>query len=53
MEEIDEASFSCVGRVQGGFYADVESGCRRFHICGLGKKNRFDPYIIVQLVNRY
>ena len=40
-DEIDEASFSCVGRVQGGFYADVDSGCRRFHICGLGKKNRF------------
>lgn len=53
LEEIDEASFSCVGRVQGGFYADLTSGCRRFHICGLGKKNRFYPYIIMQFVNRY
>lgn len=36
----DDQSFNCAGRVQGGFYADVPSGCRKFHICGLGKKNR-------------
>lgn len=36
----DKGAFSCAGRVTGGFYADVSSGCRRFFICTLGKKNR-------------
>lgn len=32
--------FTCIGRINGGFYADVSSGCRRFYTCGVGKKNR-------------
>ena len=36
----DTGPFTCVGRIVGGFYADVSSGCRRFFICGVGKKNR-------------
>lgn len=35
-----KSNFSCAGRVIGGLYADVESGCRLFHICAQGKKNR-------------
>lgn len=36
----DGSHFDCTGRIMGGFYADVQNGCRQFHICGLGKKNR-------------
>jgi hypothetical protein len=32
--EVPETSFSCEGRVEGGFYADVQSQCQPFHICG-------------------
>jgi len=37
----DGSHFDCTGRIMGGFYADVQNGCRQFHICGLGKKNRY------------
>lgn len=36
----DNGPFTCVGRIIGGFYADISSGCRRFYTCSLGKKNR-------------
>ncbi|XP_046440723.1 mucin-5AC-like isoform X2 [Daphnia pulex] len=36
----DKGPFTCIGRINGGFYADVSSGCRRFYTCGVGKKNR-------------
>lgn len=36
----DKGPFTCTGRITGGFYADISSGCRRFYICGVGKKNR-------------
>ena len=41
---IPETSFSCEGRVDGGFYGDPEAGCKVFHRCfndgrfGLTKK---------------
>ncbi|XP_050030758.1 uncharacterized protein [Dermacentor andersoni] len=31
--ELPVTSFSCEGRTVGGYYADVETGCRMFHIC--------------------
>ena len=33
LAEVPETSFSCDGRVEGGYYADVESQCQPFHIC--------------------
>ena len=34
------AAFSCAGRVDGGYYADLAAGCQSFHICARAKKNR-------------
>jgi len=31
--EVPETSFSCEGRVEGGFFADTQSRCQPFHIC--------------------
>ena len=31
---IPDTSFTCAGRVMGGYYADVETQCQVFHICG-------------------
>lgn len=31
-------TFTCEGKVFGGYYADVESGCQMFHVCTLGQK---------------
>ncbi|XP_040581098.1 uncharacterized protein [Lepeophtheirus salmonis] len=31
--EVPETSFSCEGRVEGGYYADPEAECQAFHIC--------------------
>ncbi|CAN8005792.1 unnamed protein product [Ixodes pacificus] len=31
--ELPLTSFTCQGRTVGGYYADVETGCRMFHIC--------------------
>ena len=33
LSEVPDSSFSCEGRVEGGYYADVESQCQPFHIC--------------------
>ncbi|KAF0298719.1 hypothetical protein FJT64_003925 [Amphibalanus amphitrite] len=31
-DALPETSFSCEGRVVGGYYADVEAGCQMFHV---------------------
>lgn len=31
--ELPLTSFTCQGKTVGGYYADVETGCRMFHIC--------------------
>lgn len=31
--ELPATSFTCEGKTVGGYYADVETGCRMFHIC--------------------
>merc|ERR1719305_740536 len=40
---VPSTSFSCVGKAEGGYYADVETGCQVVHTCGGGSKvvNRF------------
>lgn len=30
---VQETSFSCEGRVFGGYYADVDMGCQAYHVC--------------------
>merc|ERR1712212_481881 len=40
---VPKTSFSCVGKAEGGYYADVETGCQVVHTCGGGSKvvNKF------------
>merc|ERR1712212_690567 len=40
---VPTTSFSCVGKAEGGYYADVETGCQVVHTCGGGSKvvNKF------------
>jgi hypothetical protein len=33
LSAIQETSFSCSGRVMGGYYADPEQGCQAYHVC--------------------
>ena len=40
LASIPDTSFSCANRVMGGYYADVETECQVFHICG-GSNNVF------------
>ena len=34
LSNIPDTSFSCLNRVNGGYYADVETDCQVFHVCG-------------------
>merc|ERR1711934_503043 len=40
---VPSTSFSCVGKAEGGYYADMETGCQVVHTCGGGSRgvNRF------------
>ena len=38
MEQIGASGFTCEGKVIGGYYADVDSGCQMFHVCTLGQE---------------
>merc|ERR1712226_1687277 len=31
--QVPDTSFSCDGRVEGGYYADTEGDCQPFHVC--------------------
>jgi len=31
---VPTTSFSCVGKAEGGYYADMETGCQVVHTCG-------------------
>ncbi|XP_037087050.1 uncharacterized protein LOC119107643 isoform X2 [Pollicipes pollicipes] len=35
---LPDTSFSCEGKVVGGYYADFETNCQMFHVCTLGQK---------------
>ncbi|XP_014258377.1 uncharacterized protein LOC106671916 isoform X2 [Cimex lectularius] len=37
-DNLPETNFSCEGKVIGGYYADVETGCQMFHVCTIGQK---------------
>merc|ERR1719206_1229819 len=35
--EVPDTSFTCEGRVEGGYYADTEAECQPFHVCSAGR----------------
>merc|ERR1719317_1196159 len=47
--EVPDTSFTCDGRVEGGYYADTEAECQPFHVCsadrdgGLAKNSFLCP----------
>merc|ERR1719431_513177 len=47
--EVPDTSFTCEGRVEGGYYADTEAECQPFHVCsadrdgGLAKNSFLCP----------
>lgn len=38
-DNLPDTNFSCEGKVIGGYYADVETGCQMFHVCTIGQKS--------------
>ncbi|XKL62222.1 hypothetical protein PGB90_002055 [Kerria lacca] len=38
-DNLPETNFSCEGKVIGGYYADIETGCQMFHVCTIGQKS--------------
>ncbi|XP_035727803.1 rho GTPase-activating protein gacF-like isoform X1 [Vespa mandarinia] len=36
---LPDTNFSCQGKVIGGYYADLETGCQMFHVCTIGQKD--------------
>jgi len=36
-QTVPETSFTCSGKVNGGYYADPETKCQLYHICSGGK----------------
>ena len=34
LTNVPDTPFSCLNRVNGGYYADVDTGCQVFHVCG-------------------
>lgn len=37
-DNLPDTNFSCEGKVIGGYYADIETGCQMFHVCTIGQK---------------
>ncbi len=40
-DNLPDTNFSCDGKVIGGYYADIETGCQMFHVCTIGQKCKF------------
>ena len=40
---VPKTSFTCAGKAEGGYYADMETGCQVYHTCGSASKvkNKF------------
>ncbi|KAK9889701.1 hypothetical protein WA026_007084 [Henosepilachna vigintioctopunctata] len=36
-DNLPDTNFSCVGKVIGGYYADLEANCQMFHVCTIGQ----------------
>lgn len=65
-DNLPDTNFSCVGKVIGGYYADLETSCQMFHVCTIGQHNEpmdirflclngtvFDQVIIYELYYIY
>ncbi|CAG9833973.1 unnamed protein product, partial [Diabrotica balteata] len=35
-DNLPDTNFTCVGKVIGGYYADLETNCQMFHVCTIG-----------------
>ncbi|GAB6021290.1 hypothetical protein CHUAL_003909 [Chamberlinius hualienensis] len=35
--QLQQSTFTCKGKVAGGYYADLTTGCQMFHICSQGR----------------
>ncbi|XP_040564736.1 uncharacterized protein [Lepeophtheirus salmonis] len=42
--QVPRTSFSCKGKINGGLYADPETECQIFHICGVSTINNVDKF---------
>lgn len=38
-DNLPDTNFTCVGKVIGGYYADLETSCQMFHVCTIGQHN--------------
>ena len=38
--EVPVTGFSCVGKVIGGYYADIQTNCQMFHVCTVGENGK-------------
>ncbi|CAH1991424.1 unnamed protein product [Acanthoscelides obtectus] len=36
-DNLPDTNFSCVGKVIGGYYADMDTNCQMFHVCTIGQ----------------
>ncbi|XP_017784296.1 PREDICTED: uncharacterized protein LOC108567978 [Nicrophorus vespilloides] len=36
-DNLPDTNFTCVGKVIGGYYADLETSCQMFHVCTIGQ----------------
>ncbi|XP_018564600.1 mucin-3A-like [Anoplophora glabripennis] len=36
-DNLPDTNFSCLGKVIGGYYADLETNCQMFHVCTIGQ----------------
>nr|XP_023026288.1 uncharacterized protein LOC111514283 [Leptinotarsa decemlineata] len=36
-DNLPDTNFTCVGKVIGGYYADLETNCQMFHVCTIGQ----------------
>ncbi|XP_064096642.1 mucin-5AC-like [Macrobrachium nipponense] len=43
-ESLPNTNFSCIGKVIGGYYADIYTGCQMFHVCTLDEKGEIHDY---------
>ncbi|XP_068234899.1 mucin-2-like [Palaemon carinicauda] len=43
-ESLPNTNFSCIGKVIGGYYADVYTGCQMFHVCTLDEIGEIHDY---------
>ncbi|KAG7164466.1 U-scoloptoxin(01)-Cw1a-like 6, partial [Homarus americanus] len=42
--EVPLTDFSCIGKIIGGYYADVFTECQMFHVCTINEKGKIHDY---------